>query len=263
MVAVRGHFLCNTRPIWPDFGRICPNYGRKTVNNGIVMLQLHHTPEPSYEVSFLTEQKNRDEPSKLHLEGVYIRHTDVNGNGRFYLKEEVDQQVEVWTESHIKRNISMGELNHPSTPDINPERACHRILSLKADGGNGYVGKSLVLESVPKGKILAGLYRDGCSLGMSTRALGQVHESVDGGGAKVTNMRLITVDAVTDPAVGEYTNCILEGKEWFVDEKGSILPANAHALQRLNEDISTLPKNSLAKQLLLAEAVEHFISRLV
>jgi hypothetical protein len=236
---------------------------RLIVNNGVTKYRLSHSPEPSYDVSFLTEKQNKDSERRLYLEGIYIRHTDVNGNNRFYLKEEVEQQVESWTKSHIERKLSIGELNHPSSPDINPERAAHRVLSLRSDGGTGYIGKSLVLESVPCGKILAGLYRDDCALGMSTRALGQVHEANDGGGAKVTNMRLITIDAVTDPSVGEYTNCILEGKEWFIDESGVVQPANAAALEKLNREISVLPKDSVARQLVLAEAVEKFVASLV
>jgi hypothetical protein len=165
-------------------------------------------------------------------------------NETFYLK---DNEKCVWS---------------GNSPDINPERASHRVTSLKSNGSNGYIGRSLILESVPCGKILAGLYRDGCQTGMSTRALGQVHEANDGGGSKVTNMRLITIDSVTDPSVGEYTNCILEGREWFVEENGGIKEYNAMALETLNKEISKLPKNSTAKHLLLAEAVERFVRSL-
>jgi len=220
--------------------------------------------EPCSEYGFITEQSDKTKETKLYIEGVYIKHTDVNGNGRFYLEEEVEQQVDAWKHTHIDTGLSYGELDHPSTPDINRERACHRVIQLGKGSGNAYNGKSLVLESMPCGKILSGLHREGCNTGgMSTRALGQVHESEGSSGNKVTNMRLITVDSVIDPSVGEYTNCILEGKEWIVEENGGVVLANAAALQKLNKSIEKLPKSGIAKQLLLAEAVERFVRTLV
>ena len=70
---------------------------------------------------------------------------------------------------------AMGELNHPTSADVDLERACHMVTELTQDG-NVFYGKSKVL-STPCGQIVRSLINDGVKVGMSSRALGTLEES--------------------------------------------------------------------------------------
>lgn len=219
--------------------------------------------KPSFDVEFIMEKFNKDDEKRLYLEGIYMKHSEKNQNGRVYNKEEMAMQVESWTNSHIRTGRSLGELNHPNSTDVNPERACHRIVELKAGNANTYIGKSLVLTNTPTGKLVEGLYRDGCQLGMSTRALGQVTEDQRGNNV-VTDFRLITVDAVNEPSVSDaFVNSILENKSFIIDEHGNPHESNQNALDKLNQAVETLPNNGEARQKYLAEQVASFVKSLV
>lgn len=107
-----------------------------------------------------------------------------------------------------------------SEPTVNSERACHMIVEMRQEG-NQFYGKSKVLSSTPMGGILRGLIKDGVKMGMSTRALGQLHE--EAGYSRVSNFKLITVDAVADPsAPGAFVDGILESKEWVLSNNGHL-----------------------------------------
>jgi hypothetical protein len=80
------------------------------------------------------------------------------------------QQINEFNEKFVLQHRATGELEHPEYPNLNAEKACHLITSLKQDG-NVFYGKSKIL-STPTGKIVESLLRDGVQLGVSSRALG-------------------------------------------------------------------------------------------
>lgn len=205
------------------------------------------------EFEYIYEEQNRNTPAALFIKGPYMMAEDVNKNNRRYPKDELDREVRRYSEEMIKTQRAMGELNHPTSADVDLERACHLVTEMYTDG-NVYVGKSKVL-STPCGLIVKSLINDGVKVGMSSRALGTLEE-----GSKcntVRNMRLIAVDCVADPSCPKaFVNGILESKQFVVAEDGKF----EEMYSNFESSISTMPKKDIDK--FLREQILKFISRL-
>ena len=205
------------------------------------------------EFEYIYEEQNRNSPAALFIKGPYMMAEDVNKNNRRYPKDELDREVRRYTEEMIRTQRAMGELNHPTSADVDLERACHLVTEMYTDG-NVYVGKSKVL-STPCGLIVKSLINDGVKVGMSSRALGTLEE-----GSKcntVRNMRLIAVDCVADPSCPKaFVNGILESKQFVVAEDGKF----EELYSKFENNISSLPKKDVDK--FLREQILKFISRL-
>jgi len=151
---------------------------------------------------------------KYFIEGVFLQAEQKNRNGRIYPANILEREVDRYTQDYINKNRSLGELNHPKSPSVNPERACHFIKSLQREGNN-WIGKSQI-TSTPVGDIVKGLFDDGVQLGVSSRGLGTLSER---SGVKMVNedYYMSTIDVVSDPSAPEaWVNGIYEGKEWAV-----------------------------------------------
>merc|ERR1711998_404446 len=96
----------------------------------------------------------------------------VNRNKRIYPLDEMQRETKRYENLMVKTGRAMGELNHPTTADVDLERACHLVTEMSQDG-NVFYGKSKVL-STPTGLIVRSLINDGVRVGMSSRALGQL-----------------------------------------------------------------------------------------
>ena len=176
------------------------------------------TPDfQSYE--YIREEKNlKDGGQKMYIQGPFMMAVEKNRNNRTYDLNEMIAECGRYKTEMIDTKRSLGELNHPSSPEINPERACHRVVSLRQEG-NMFVGKSLVLNS-PMGKIVQTLINDDCNLGVSTRSLGSL-EPIGEGVNRVKNMKLVAIDCVSDPSCPKaFVNGILESKSWILSENG-------------------------------------------
>lgn len=176
-----------------------------------------------------------------------------NRNKRIYPLEEMVREVSRYDNEMIKGNRATGELNHPTSPEINLERACHIVTELKQDG-NIFHGKSKIL-STPVGQVVRSLIMDGVKLGVSSRALGRVdHEN---GVGKVSDFRLVAIDVVADPSVPTaFVNGILESKQWVLKDNGEL-----EALyDNFQKNISTLPLKN--KDAYLREQFVSFINAL-
>tara|TARA_S200002703_G_C3594184_1_gene182519 strand:- start:76 stop:522 length:447 start_codon:yes stop_codon:yes gene_type:complete len=143
----------------------------------------------------------------------------------------------------------MGELNHPTTAEVDLERACHIVTEL-TQKENVFYGKSKVL-STPCGQIVRSLVMDGVKVGVSSRALGQVSENPNGH-SDVKDMKLIAIDCVADPSFPKaFVNGILESKQWVLAEDGKY----EEVYNKFEKGISDLPKKDLDNYLR-----EHIIS---
>jgi hypothetical protein len=210
--------------------------------------------EPTYEVKYLIEEKNRNTPSILHIEGDFLMANEPNRNKRVYPLEEMAKEVSRYEKDMILNNRATGELNHPNEPEINLERVCHMVTSLRQEG-NIFKGKSRVL-STPMGQIVRSLIMDGVKLGVSSRALGRLEP--DGNGTnRVADFKLVAVDVVADPSVpSAFVNGILESKQWILADDGKFAPV----YDKFEKSISSLPKK-LTDQY-LREQVINFINAL-
>ena len=205
------------------------------------------------EFEYIYEEQNRNTPASLFIRGPYMMAEEVNKNKRKYLKEELDKEVNRYTEEMVKTKRAMGELNHPTSADVDLERACHLVTDLWSEG-NLFYGKSKVL-STPCGLIVKSLINDGVKVGMSSRALGTLEEGNSFN--TVRNMRLIAVDCVADPSCPKaFVNGILESKQYVVAEDGKY----EELYNKFENNISTLPKKDVDK--FLTEQILKFISRL-
>ena len=170
-------------------------------------------PDVSDEFEYIEEQADRNAESNLFIKRPYMMAEGVNRNNRLYPLDELKRETDRYIEEMVKPGRAMGELNHPTTADVDLERACHMVTELTQDG-NIFYGKSKVL-STPCGQVVGALINDGVKVGMSSRALGTLEEGSDH--STVKNMKLVAIDCVADPSYpSAFVDGILESKQWVV-----------------------------------------------
>lgn len=99
------------------------------------------------------------------------------------------------------------------------------VVELKEDN-NVWYGKSKVLVGTPKGDLLKSLLNNGVQVGMSSRCLGQLTETSEGY-SRVSNLRMVAIDAVSDPSFSSaYVDGILESAQFVCESDGSIRMEN-------------------------------------
>lgn len=152
----------------------------------------------------------------LFIEGIYMQAEQKNRNGRIYPIDILNAQVDRYNRDYVATNRALGELNHPQSPQVNPERASHRIVNLRREGNN-FLGKALVLNT-PMGNIVRGLIEGGTQIGVSSRGLGSVKANRAGVNEVQGDFRLVCVDVVADPSAPDaFVNGIMEGHAWVWD----------------------------------------------
>lgn len=216
---------------------------------------LVETTDPS-EFEYIIEEKNSKSDGNIYIKGPYAMAEGINKNKRSYCPQEMATEVKRYTEQMINTKRALGELNHPTSADVDLERACHLVTELTPSSSdpNVYIGKSKVL-STPSGLIVQSLIRDGCSVGMSTRSLGKlVPMEGQGDASRVKDMRLVAIDCVADPSFGEaFVNGILESKQYVLDSYGQYV----EAYESLEAGLSKLPKKDVESY--IKESVLTFI----
>jgi hypothetical protein len=176
--------------------------------------------EPVYEWNLIKEKATDSDHVTLYIEGPYLMAEKKNKNGRVYKLDEMCKDVDRYVSEMVKQKRSIGELNHPESIEVNPERACHMIVEMKQDN-NIFIGKSKILSN-PMGQIVKCLINDGVRLGVSSRALGQL-ESKNGDNL-VSNFRFICEVVVHDPSVSSaFVNGIMESKQYILESSGNVV----------------------------------------
>tara|TARA_R110000796_G_scaffold20781_5_gene61685 strand:+ start:29192 stop:29857 length:666 start_codon:yes stop_codon:yes gene_type:complete len=199
-------------------------------------------PDIADQFEIIEEETNKDTPSNLYIKGPYMMAEGVNRNNRYYPLNELEREVRRYNEEMVKPGRAMGELNHPSSADVDLERACHMVTEITQDG-NVFYGKSKVLTT-PCGQVVRSLINDGVKIGMSSRALGTLEEKADYN--QVNNLKLVAIDCVADPSYSSaFVNGILESKQWVLAEDG----AYEEIYDKFEESISSLPKKGVDEYL--------------
>lgn len=187
---------------------------------------------------YVIEEGNNKDVRNLYIKGPYMMAEEVNRNKRKYILEDMVKEVSRYDLEMIKPGRAMGELNHPTSAEVNPERACHVVTELKQDGTR-FIGKSKVLSS-PLGQLVRSLINDGVQLGMSSRALGQLVE--EDTHSIVNDMRLIAIDCVADPSYPKaFVNGILESCEFVCNSDGKY----EQMYENFNNSIKNLPRKDV------------------
>ena len=178
------------------------------------------TPMKLLNEEYIAETKTVNEELNgkrtMYISGPFLQAVSRNRNGRVYPVPIIEREVNSF-QSLIQSREAIGELNHPETGDINPDRAAILITELHMDD-NLALGKAKVL-STPSGKILESLINDDVRMGVSSRGIGDVDKS----NIVCENYKLITIDAVFRPsAEAAYTDAMYESvkyaTQWVLNE---------------------------------------------
>jgi len=203
---------------------------------------IAENPDLLERFEIVEEQDNLKKGSSLYVKGPFIGCNQVNKNRRMYNLDDTREEVNRYINEMVAPGRAMGELNHPSSAEVNLERACHLVTELYEED-NAFYGKAKVL-STPMGQILRALINDGVKVGMSTRALGSLQE--ESSYNLVKNMRLVAVDAVADPSFPKaIVNGILESKQWVVSDNGKY----EEIYENFEKSIGKLPKHDMGNYL--------------
>ena len=215
---------------------------------------LVEVPAPREEYEYILEEQSKDGVKNLYIKGPYMMAEDVNRNKRYYPSGELKREVDRYIKDMIKENRSMGELNHPTTAEVDLERACHIVTDMWQEGKT-FFGKSKVL-STPCGQIVKSLINDGVKVGMSSRALGQLTEEKNGIN-RVSDMKLVAIDCVSDPSCPKaFVDGILENKNFIITSDGTY----EETYDKFEKSLDTLPRREL--DVYLRQQVLDFLNKI-
>ena len=208
------------------------------------------------DVKYLTE-KREDGTKAYYIEGPFLQSEIANRNGRIYRKDIMKREVERYIKEYVDTKRAFGELGHPDTPNLNLERVCIKIESLKEDSENRFIGKAKVLDT-PYGNIVKNFIDSGVSLGVSSRGMGSLIPGEDGISIVADDFRLATAaDVVADPsAPGAFVNGIMENKEWLFVE-GRFVEVD---IERTKQAIQKASRKDIEK--VAFRLFENFLSKL-
>ena len=135
---------------------------------------------------------------KLILEGIIQRANAKNHNGRVYPKNILERELQKYLEGPIREKRAYGELDHPDSQIVNLKNVSHNILEVWWEGDDVY-GRIEILPT-PSGDIAKALIKSGCTLGISSRAMGSV-QNLDENTVEVQDdLSLVCWDLVSEPS---------------------------------------------------------------
>ena len=157
----------------------------------------------------ITEALKTDN-GNLIVEGRLQTAETKNGNGRYYPREILEREVKNYIDGPIKENRALGELDHPDSSIINLKNVSHNIKNIRWDGDD-VVGTIEILPT-PSGNILTELFRNGITVGVSSRGMGSLQPNSNGVQEVQDDFELLCWDFVSTPSTpGAYVHPISEG----------------------------------------------------
>ena len=152
-----------------------------------------------FKVDKLLVERSIKENKPLMVSGIIQRAEAKNQNGRVYPKDILEREIKKYAEGPVKERRAMGELDHPESSVINLQNVSHNIVEVKMKGNDVY-GKVEIL-STPAGNILKELFRNGITVGISSRGMGSVKENMSEGTVEVQDdFELLCFDFVSTPS---------------------------------------------------------------
>ena len=145
----------------------------------------------------LVEASLRENKS-LVVKGVIQRAEAKNQNGRIYPREILEREIKKYAEGPIKERRALGELDHPESSVINLQNVSHNVTKVKMVGDDVY-GEVEIL-STPAGNILKELFRNGITVGISSRGMGSVQENGNGTVEVQDDFELLCFEFVSTPS---------------------------------------------------------------
>ena len=138
------------------------------------------------------------ENRSLVVKGVIQRAEAKNQNGRVYPKEILEREIKKYIDGPVRERRALGELDHPESSVINLQNVSHNVIKVKMVGDDVY-GEVEIL-STPAGNILKELFRNGITVGISSRGMGSVQESGNGTVEVQDDFELLCFDFVSTPS---------------------------------------------------------------
>ena len=210
----------------------------------------------------ISEQKtiteNVGNSQHMYITGPFLQAVTRNRNGRVYPQHIIEREVNKF-QSLIESREAVGELSHPDSGEINPDRAAILITDLHMDGNLG-MGKAKVL-STPCGKILESLLNDGVRMGVSSRGTGNLGKD----NVVCEDFSLLTIDAVYMPSAQvAYSDAIYESIQstvkWVLDEKSGLLIEKKEDISKAAEKFNKTVDKEGSKA--IVDAFKEFLGRL-
>ena len=154
------------------------------------------------------------ETGVMCIRGTFQRAEEANHNQRIYPKAVLENCVKSLTEKLSGREL-VGELDHPADGVVKLQNASHLITKLEWQG-NDLIGEAEILPT-PAGQIAKSLINAGVKIGISSRGMGTLSESVKG--AKIVNddYKMITFDLVADPSTKGAYPSLAESRQHAID----------------------------------------------
>ena len=146
----------------------------------------------------LVEQSIK-ENKPLRVSGIIQRAETKNQNERVYPKEILMREIKKYIDGPVKERRALGELDHPESSVINLQNVSHNIVEIKVKGNDVY--GTFEILSTPAGNILKELFRNGITVGVSSRGMGSVEERINEGTVEVQDdFELLCWDFVSTPS---------------------------------------------------------------
>jgi len=160
--------------------------------------------------------ESKVEGRNLIVEGRLQTAEVQNGNGRKYPRSILEREVDKYKSGPIAENRALGELDHPDSQIINLKNVSHNIKDIWWNGDD-VVGKIEILPT-PSGNILTELFRNGITVGVSSRGMGSLKPT--GGVQEVQDdFELLCWDFVSTPSTpGAYVAPINESLQFTTSE---------------------------------------------
>lgn len=155
------------------------------------------------------------------IKGIFMEADTCNKNNRMYPKNVMESALTAYKKL-IEDRRAMGELNHPSNPQVNLDKVAMLITSLDfGPDGKKVMGEAKILNT-PMGQIVKEFLKEGVKLGVSSRALGSVVMK-EGVNIVQPDFRLNAIDIVSDPSGPEcFVNGLMESADWVFDEESGV-----------------------------------------
>ena len=177
----------------------------------------------------------KTERGNLLVEGRLQAAETKNGNGRSYPKKILEREIENYKKGPIAENRALGELDHPDSSVINLKNVSHNIKDVWWNGDD-VMGKIEILPT-PSGNILTELFKNGITVGVSSRGMGSLKPGPNGVQEVQDDFELLCWDFVSTPSTpGAYVHPIKEGLE--------STPFNPMEYGRINEIITEILCNN-------------------
>lgn len=174
------------------------------------MKLLKELSEFSYTEEQIKESIEKNN-GRLIVRGVLQRSDTLNQNGRIYPREILEREIQNY-QKLVRERRATGELDHADDPVVNLKNVSHVITNLWMENDGAVMGEVEILDNLPMGKILFGLFERGIKVGISSRALGSVEHSTEGDLVQ-DDLHFICWDFVSEPSTpGAWM--MKEGKEY-------------------------------------------------